>query len=272
MPYRTHVPVSGRSSDLTNVLFIGSHDQIVRAFDAAGWTQPGPPSLRDRIDWIRSVAELRGDGAAPMSVLLLDGAEPAMSWQKGLNDVAKRHHIRMWKAAGTWRGRETVGWSGYAGYRLRVYAAGKKLSHKIGEYIDQERDKVAYDLAFSSCGSILDWTDRPDFPRIARNATGDPIVTDGRMVAIELNDCPHPAALYRHRGFDAASRTRQQVPTLRAARNPERAGRIAAHQPVLADFRGQPLDCAIDSPRREHRTPDPELAQLLLSTAAVAMR
>ena len=192
MPYRTQVPVSGRSSDLTNVLFVGSHDQIVTAFDAAGWTQPGPPSFRDRIHWIRAVAELRGDEAAPMSLLLLNGAEPDMSWQKGLNDVSKRHHIRVWKAAGTWRGREM--WIGAATRDIdfAYMRPGRKLSHKIEEDVDQERDKVAYDLAFSSCGNLLDWTDRPDFPRFTRNATGDPIVTDGRMVVIELNDCDSP--------------------------------------------------------------------------------
>jgi hypothetical protein len=192
MPYRTRVPVSGRSSDLTNVLFIGSQDQILTAFDAAGWTQPGPASFRDRIHWIRAVAEQRGDGAAPMSRLLLNGVEPDMSWQKGLNDVAKRHHIRVWKAAGTWRGRQM--WIGAATRDIdfAYMRPGRRLSHKIEEDVDQERDKVAYDLAFSSCGRLLDWMDRPDFPRYARNATGDPIATDGRMVMIELNDCQTP--------------------------------------------------------------------------------
>jgi hypothetical protein len=196
MPYRTQAPGSGRTldrpSDLTNVLFIGSHDQIVTAFDAAGWTQPGSPTLRDRIHWIRAVAELRGDEAAPMSVLLLNGAEPDLSWQKGLNDVSKRHHIRLWKAAGTWHGQEM--WIGAATRDIdfAYMRPGKTLSHKIEEDIDQERDKVAYDLAFSSCADVLDWTDRADFPRSARNATGDPIVTDGRMVVVELNDCSEP--------------------------------------------------------------------------------
>jgi hypothetical protein len=192
MPYRTHVPRSGRSSDLTNVLFIGSRDQIVAAFDAAGWTQPRPPSFRDRIHWIRAVAELRGDDAAPMSRLLLNGAEPDMSWQKGLNDVSKRHHIRMWKVSGTWQGMEI--WVGAAtrDVDFAFMRPGSRLSHKIEEDIDQERDKVANDLAFSSCGNILDWMDREDLPRFTRNATGDPIVTDGRMVAVELNDCQEP--------------------------------------------------------------------------------
>ena len=41
-----------------------------------------------------------------MTALLLGGAEADMSWQKGLNDVAKRHHIRIWKQPGLWNGQE----------------------------------------------------------------------------------------------------------------------------------------------------------------------
>jgi hypothetical protein len=59
MPYQTNAPVSGRSSDLTNVLFISSRAQIVTAFAAAGWTQAKPASLRSRIEWIRSPVQQR---------------------------------------------------------------------------------------------------------------------------------------------------------------------------------------------------------------------
>ena len=192
MPYRTQAPKSGRPSDLTNVLLIGSQDQISAAFAAAGWAQAGPSSFRRRINWIRAAGELRGDLTAPMSRLLLNGAEADMSWEKSLNDVSKRHHIRVWKAAGTWHGREI--WVGAAtrDVDFAYMRPGKKLSHKIEEDVDNERDKVAYDLAFSSCGNPLVWTDRPDFPRFASNATGDPIQTDGRMAVIELNDCAAP--------------------------------------------------------------------------------
>jgi LssY C-terminus len=192
MPYRTQAPNSGRESDLTNVLFIGSHDQIEAAFMAAGWTQANPASMRRRIGWIRAVGELRGDVAAPMSLLLLNGAEPDMSWEKGLNDVSKRHHIRMWREDTTWGGREM--WVGAATRDIdfAYMRQGGRLSHKIEENVDQERDKVAYDLAFTSCGNLLDWTDRADFPRFTSNATGDPISTDGRMVVVELNDCDAP--------------------------------------------------------------------------------
>jgi hypothetical protein len=192
MPYRTQAPKSGRASDVTNVMFIGSHDQISVAFAAAGWTQAGPSSFRRRIHWIRAVGELRGDAAAPMSRLLLNGAEADMSWEKGLNDVSKRHHIRVWREDTTWGGQQV--WVGAATRDIdfEYMRRGSKLSHKIQEDVDQERDKVAYDLAFTSCGKLLDWTDRADFPRFASNATGDPIVTDGRMVVVKLNDCEAP--------------------------------------------------------------------------------
>jgi hypothetical protein len=192
IPYRTQAPTSGRSSDLTNVMFIGSHEQIAAAFAAAGWTQADPASFRHRISWIRAAGELRGDVAAPMSLLLLNGAEPDMSWEKGLNDVSKRHHIRMWREDTTWRDQEM--WVGAATRDIdfAYMRRGGRLSHKIEQDVDQERDKVAYDLAFTSCANLLDWTDRADIPRLARNATGDPIITDGRMVVVELNDCDAP--------------------------------------------------------------------------------
>ncbi|HYV63406.1 MAG TPA: LssY C-terminal domain-containing protein [Bryobacteraceae bacterium] len=258
MPYRTHAPSSGRSSDLTNVLFIGSHDQIVAAFAAAGWMQAHPPSLRHRINWIRAVAELRGDGAAPMSPLLLNGAEPDMSWQKGLNDVSKRHHIRMWRDTATWRGREM--WIGAATRDIdfAYLRPGSKLTHRIDEEVDEERDKVAYDLAFTSCGNVVDWTDRADSPRSARNATGDPIVTDGRMVVVELTDCAAP---------------RLSTETVDLAAVPAHGDKLQrfARREILSArnelFRGNPywrgyegIHWMVDFIRRDkEQTPDPEL-------------
>jgi len=43
---------------------------------------------------------------------------------------------------------------------------GQRLTHRIEQYIDQERDKVAYDLEFTSCVEAADWLDRPDVPRV----------------------------------------------------------------------------------------------------------
>jgi len=190
MPDRAYA--SARPSDLTNVLLIGSHDQIAAAFAAAGWDEASPESFRRRVRWLRAVGDREAFGSAPMSSLLLNGAAPDMSWEKGLNDVSKRHHIRIWKQPGTWQGQEL--WIGAAtrDINFAYLRRGRPFTHEIATDVDLERDKIAYDLAFTSCGSILDWAQRPDVPRVTRNATGDSMTTDTGVVTVELNDCSTP--------------------------------------------------------------------------------
>ena len=110
LPARTHAALSNRPSDLLNVMFIGSRDDVATAFEAAGWMQPKPATLRTNIQRIRAVADGHGDSTAPMSDLLVQDAKAEMSWQKSFNDVSKRHHIRIWKQPATWNGQQ-FGWS-----------------------------------------------------------------------------------------------------------------------------------------------------------------
>jgi len=192
IPDRTYAPNPHRPSDLTNVLLIGSHDQVAAAFSAAGWAQALPTSFRRRVRWLRAIGERRGFSSAPMSALLLNGMEPDMSWEKGFNDVSKRHHIRLWKQPGDWNGEEL--WIGAAtrDIDLAYLRPGQRLTHKIAADVDQEREKVAYDLAFTSCASVLGWIGRPEVPGFTENATGDSMTTDKRLVVVQLNDCRAP--------------------------------------------------------------------------------
>jgi len=192
IPDRTYAPNPHRPSDLTNVLLIGSHDQVAAAFSAAGWAQALPTSFRRRVRWLRAIGERRGFSSAPMSALLLNGMEPDMSWEKGFNDVTKRHHIRLWKQPGDWNGEEL--WIGAAtrDIDLAYLRPGQRLTHKIAPDVDQEREKVAYDLAFTSCASVLGWIGRPEVPGFTENATGDLMTTDKRLVVVQLNDCRVP--------------------------------------------------------------------------------
>ena len=192
MPDRTYASALRRPSDLTNVLLIGSRHQIAAAFAAAGWAEARPASFGRRVRWLRAVGERQPFGSAPMSSLLLNGAEPDMSWEKGLNDVSKRHHIRLWKQPGTWQGQEF--WMGAAtrDVNFAYLRPGRLFTHEIATDVDLERDKVAYDLAFTSCASILEWADRPEVPRATQNATGDAMTTDTALVMVQLNDCSTP--------------------------------------------------------------------------------
>jgi hypothetical protein len=189
LPARTHTSESNRPSDLINVMFIGSREQLANAFEAAGWTEPVEATLRSNIRRIRAVAEGHGDSTAPMSDLLVQDARADMSWQKGFNDVSKRHHIRIWKQSATWDDREV--WIGAATRDIdfAYMRPGRAMTHKIEENVDQERDKVVNDLVFTSCANLADALERPDVPSFTRNATGDPMKTDTRLAIVRLNGC-----------------------------------------------------------------------------------
>jgi hypothetical protein len=185
MPDRT-TNRAHRASDLINVMFIGSREQLEAAFLAAGWSQTPHSSVRSHLRNIHAVMENQGNRTAPMSTLLVDGAFPDMMWQKGLNDVGKRHHIRIWKRQETWNGQEI--WVG-AATRDVDYAflrPGMLVTHRIAELIDRERDKVVHDLEFASAVELADWLDRSDVRREMYNATGDRMSTDGRLAVICL--------------------------------------------------------------------------------------
>src|SRR5665213_982040 len=192
-PTRTYAAYSNRPSDLINVMFIGSRDDLATAFEAAGWIQPQHSSLRTNIRSIRAVADGHGDSTAPMSDLLVEDQKADMSWQKSFNDVSKRHHIRIWKQPATWNGQQV--WIGAATHDIdfAFWRPGKAMAHKIAENVDDERDKVVNDLLFTSCADVLDTPERSDIPAFTRNATGDPMRTDTRIAILQVDACSAPA-------------------------------------------------------------------------------
>jgi hypothetical protein len=192
MPYRTYAPGSNRASDLMNLLLVGDEKEIESAFIAAGWTKPAPTTLRSRIQGIRAVAERKSDEHFPMSRLLADDRTADMSWQKGLNDVSKRHHIRIWKQDATWNGRQLWIAAATRDVDFSYLRHGSALTHRISQDLDEERDKIAHDLEFTGCTDLLDWWDRPGAPTTARNATGDMMETDGRLAVVRINNCDSP--------------------------------------------------------------------------------
>jgi hypothetical protein len=192
LPTRTYTTAPERPSDLTNVMIVGSRDRIARAFAAAGWSVPRPLTFGRRVRWLRAVGLRRGFDSAPMSSLLLNGEPADMSMEKSLNDVSKRHHIRLWQQEGEWKGQEV--WIGAATHDVDFgyLRPGRPFAHRIAPDVDRERDKVAYDLAFTGCTNTLDWSARANVPRVTENATGDAMTTDTGLTVVELNDCHSP--------------------------------------------------------------------------------
>ena len=192
LPTRATAPSNGRPSDLINLMFVGSREQIAAAFRAAGWSEAAACNMHSRLSGVRAYVEGRSSNSFPMTRLLLNDRDADMSWQKDLNDMSKRHHIRIWKQAETWQGEEV--WVGAATRDIdfAYMHHGSAMTHRIDGNIDHERDKIANDLAFTSYVDVLDWAERSGVPGVTRNATGDLMTTDKRLAVLRLRDCDTP--------------------------------------------------------------------------------
>jgi hypothetical protein len=188
LPDRASAGNSERPADLVNVLLIGSREEIAAAFTAAGWREARPSSARTGVASAWAVVRQTAYPNAPMSPLFLNDQPAGMSWQKGFNDVSKRHHVRLWKQPETAEGQEV--WAGAATRDIDfAYMRGNGfMTHEIARQVDQERDKVADDIAFASCAEAVDWWDRAQVPHQLTNATGDRMDTDGRLVVVRLKE------------------------------------------------------------------------------------
>ncbi|MGE5648076.1 MAG: LssY C-terminal domain-containing protein [Acidobacteriota bacterium] len=173
-------------SDLTNLMFLGSRDQLDAAFTAAGWASAAKLSTASGLEVFRAVAEGRGYKEAPMSILLLDGEKPDVVFQKQNTTFAMRHHLRIWKRPGEFEG-HTV-WVCAATHDIGIEFSPDKRNfiHKIDSEIDRERAKVVSDLLFTGRVKALSLVERPQTPKQSQNATGDKLETDGRMAVLLL--------------------------------------------------------------------------------------
>jgi hypothetical protein len=191
LPYRTHTKAKSTPSDLTNLVFLGSRAELLQAFVAAGWKLADDRYSGTEYETVRALAESRGYAKAPVSVLLLDGKPPSLVFEKTLNTINKRHHLRLWRIEESWNG-QTI-WTAAATHDTGLgFSSQKTLIHRVDPNIDQEREKVSSDLQFAGCASVPEMVERPRVPRITQNATGDRMVTDGRAAVLRLRDCSRP--------------------------------------------------------------------------------
>lgn len=192
LPFRTTTPTDGTPSDLTNLLFIGDGRSLMTAFSAAGWAQTDEISGESVYGVMRAIVENQGYQEAPMSTLLLDGAAPRHTFAKTLDTFFSRHHLRIFARPETF-GDSTV-WTSSSTQDIGIGFAtnSKTFIHLIDEDIDAERDKIMHDLVITGCVDAVQHVERPWVPLDARNATGDALLTDGRIAVIKLNECMAP--------------------------------------------------------------------------------
>jgi hypothetical protein len=85
-----------------------------------------------------------------------------------------------------YQGREV--WIGAATHDIATMSGrgGTKWSHRIDPHVDRERDWVETDLLFIGTATGYVDMERPAAPKKLSNATGDQIVTDGKITVVAL--------------------------------------------------------------------------------------
>ena len=175
-----------KPSDLTNLMFIGSQQQLEAAFQEAGWFETASLNMGSALKTVQATIRSAGYQEAPVSLLTINGKPPDLIFQKSLDTFAKRHHIRIWKQPVTWDGREV--WIGAATHDIDISTARAytKWGHRIDPHVDREREWIETDLLYAGTATSYALVDRPHVPKTTANGTGDVIDTDGQLSIVEL--------------------------------------------------------------------------------------
>jgi hypothetical protein len=193
------------AADKINLAFIGTVDQLEDAFVAAAWVPAEPRTMRTNLTEYLAYNSMTGYPTAPVSKLLYQGQEPVAVFEKSLNTITKRHHIRIWRA-GKFEGSEV--WLGAATHDAGVgfHSDSLTITHKIDPQTDKERSKVLTDLDFAGCSEKVSSVGRPDEVKPAsRKGT----FTDGGLAVIWLRQCDGPTTRDDSRALPPGSKSKR---------------------------------------------------------------
>jgi membrane-associated phospholipid phosphatase len=180
--------LTGRRMEPVSLILVGSREQVIAAFRAAGW------SLADPVD-LHTVLRIYGSGLrhqaypnAPVTPAFLGDRPQDLAFERDVEagSVAKRHHARVWFSGHTLSDGSPV-WLATASLddRLEIKVTTLLPNHHIAPDIDTERDLIA--RALLSTGLVQgESTVQAVQPQLGTNAAGDPFFTNGKAIVVTL--------------------------------------------------------------------------------------
>lgn len=174
----------GIPGDPINVGLVGSKEEVIRAFAAAGWDPADKITLRTSIDIGLSVVLDRPDLDAPVSPLFFEGRQQDLAFEKPVGKSAdERNHVRFWLTKQTGPDDRPL-WLGSASFDRGVgfsHDTGQ-ITHHIGPDVDAERDLIIADLMKSGQLASSYAIEGVGATKTGRNGGGDPYFTDGQAM------------------------------------------------------------------------------------------
>jgi hypothetical protein len=182
----------GIAGDPINIGLIGTRNEVMTAFSAAGWSPADKITFDSSIGIGLSVVFDEPDADAPVSTLLYDGRPQDLAFENRVGRSAdQRNHVRFWLMGPSAQGEPPL-WLGSASFDRGVGISHDtgQITHHIGPDVDAERDRVVTDL--TAAGKVADVTEEDGIGPTTdgRNGGGDRYFTDGMIRIVTLRTEP----------------------------------------------------------------------------------
>ena len=168
-----------------NLVLIGSREEIIAAFEKAGWTKAQDENANSLWKTFEAMVKGTGYDEAPMSTLYMYGRPEDMAFEKMLNTFTHRHHLRIWRAPATAPdGRQM--WVVVADHDNGFDIRPGVISHSVDPKVDLERAKVGADLGMTGMVAAEELVSVSNPARVGVTATGGKWESDGRILIVDL--------------------------------------------------------------------------------------
>ncbi|NBW52126.1 MAG: hypothetical protein EBR49_18940, partial [Betaproteobacteria bacterium] len=181
--------IGGRMEPLS-LVFVGTEEDLVRAFGRAGWMRADLPTpLRVAQEGLFALRNLP-DPAGPATPAYFADRPQNLTFEKpdtGVPSIRRRHHTRLWKTAYCVTPNCRPVWVATASFDVGIELSQRTHlpTHRIEPAIDNERALIVADLI--SVGATQEGSVTITRPIHGTNAAGDPFVTDGRAVVLSIS-------------------------------------------------------------------------------------
>ena len=174
--------------DMVNILIVGTEDDVVRAFKAAGWVRVDSSVQTTVISGVVDSLEKKDYLTMPMSTLYLFGRaqDYGFAHAEPVRVAMSRNHLRAWKSPYEVGGRPV--WCVAATHDIGFERDERNngVTHKIDPAIDGEREYVNDTLSSTGLVVARDHV-TPASPLMeAKTATGGSFHSDGRILVLVL--------------------------------------------------------------------------------------
>lgn len=176
--------------DPINVGLVGTKEEVIRAFSAAGWDPADKITLKTSAEIGLSVVLDRPDLDAPVSPLKFEGRKQDLAFELAVGKSAdERNHVRFWMTKEVAEDGRPI-WLGSASFDRGVgfsHDTGQ-ITHHIGPNVDAERDLTIGDLMKAGQLSSTYEIAGVGATKTGRNGGGDPYFTDGKALVGVIKD------------------------------------------------------------------------------------